>query len=105
MKIMRQMPFKRRNYSIISSREIVSEFMLNGYEVLETYSRGILRDHQRIPRNFCFDDLGAETTSKYFGNDCNVVVKILISRCELFVENNSVNSHYHKFIAIRIERR
>lgn len=38
MKIMRQMPFKRRNYSIISSREIVSEFMLNGYEVLETYS-------------------------------------------------------------------
>ena len=90
MKIMRQMPFKRRNYSIISSREIVSEFMLNGYEVLETYSRGILRDHQRIPRNFCFDDLGAETTSKYFGNDCNVMAEILLTRYDLYKDQGIV---------------
>lgn len=90
MKIMRQMPFKRRNYSIISSREIVSEFMLNGYEVLETYSRGILRDHQRIPRNFCFDDLGAETTSKYFGNECNVMAEILLTRYDLYKDQGII---------------
>ncbi|WP_277111472.1 AAA family ATPase [Chryseobacterium taklimakanense] len=90
MKIMRQMPFKRRNYNIISSREIVSEFMLNGYEVLETYSRGILRDHQRIPRNFCFDDLGAETTSKYFGNECNVMAEILLTRYDLYKDQGII---------------
>lgn len=90
MKIMRQMPFKRRNYSIISSREIVSEFMLNGYEVLETYSRGILRDHARIPRNFCFDDLGAETTSKYFGNECNVMAEILLTRYDLYKDQGII---------------
>lgn len=90
MKIMRQMPFKRRNYSIISSREIVSEFMLNGYEVLETYSRGILRDHERIPRNFCFDDLGAETTSKYFGNECNVMAEILLTRYDLYKDQGII---------------
>lgn len=90
MKIMRQMPFKRRNYSIISSREIVSEFMLNGYEVLETYSRGMLRDHQRIPRNFCFDDLGAETTSKYYGNQCNVMAEILLTRYDLYKDQGII---------------
>ena len=63
MKIMRLMPFHRRNYKVVSSRDIVSEFMLSGYEVLETYSRGAQREHKRIPRNYCFDDLGAETAS------------------------------------------
>ncbi|AZI20628.1 AAA family ATPase [Chryseobacterium taklimakanense] len=90
MKIMRQMPFNRRNYSVISSREIVSEFMLNGYEVLETYSRGILRDHHRHPKNFCFDDLGAETTSKYFGNECNVMAEILLTRYDLYKDQGII---------------
>lgn len=90
MKIMRQMPFNRRNYSVVSSREIISEFMLNGYEVLETYSRGILRDHHRHPKNFCFDDLGAETTSKYFGNECNVMAEILLTRYDLYKDQGII---------------
>ncbi len=90
MKIMRLMPFLRRNYKVVSSREIVSEFMLSGYEVLETYSRGIQREHKRIPRNYCFDDLGAETTSKYFGNECNVMAEILLTRYDLFKEQGVI---------------
>ena len=34
---------------------------------------------------FCFDDLGIEQPRKYFGNECNVMAEILLSRYELFV--------------------
>ncbi|SNB23898.1 conserved hypothetical protein [Flavobacterium psychrophilum] len=39
---------------------------------------------------YCFDDLGTEKQIKHFGNDCNVMAEILISRYEQFIENNSV---------------
>jgi DNA replication protein DnaC len=36
--------------------------------------------------------LGAEQQIKHFGNDCNVMTEVLISRYEQFVENHS-NTH------------
>ena len=39
---------------------------------------------------YCFDDLGAEKQIKHFGNDCNVMAEILISRYEQFTQNNSI---------------
>jgi len=35
---------------------------------------------------YCFDDLGTEQQIKHFGNDCNEMAEILISRNEYFVE-------------------
>ncbi len=84
--LMRKMPSGRKNFMMASTRQIVSEFMQSGYEVLENYSRGNLYNDNRTPKNYCFDDLGTETTSKYFGNDCNVMAEILLTRYDLFKE-------------------
>ncbi len=85
-KLMRKLPSGRKNFMMASSRQIVSEFMQSGYEVLENYSRGNLYNDNRTPKSYCFDDLGTETTSKYFGNDCNVMAEILLTRYDLFKE-------------------
>jgi hypothetical protein len=72
--------FSASKYGIVSTRHIVSEFMQSGYEILEKYSNGNLSHDIRTPKAYCFDDLGTETTSKYFGNDCNVMAEILLTR-------------------------
>jgi len=38
-----------------------------------------------VPRTYFFDDLGTENNLKYFGNECNVMTEILLSRYDLFV--------------------
>lgn len=40
------------------------------------------------PRIYCFDDLGAEQSLKYYGNECNVMGEILLSRYEYFVSHD-----------------
>lgn len=85
-RLMQNFPTKRKSFGIISTRQIVSEFMQSGYEVLEKYSRGNFSHEIRTPKTYCFDDLGTETTSKYFGNDCNVMAEILLTRYDLFKE-------------------
>ena len=47
------------------------------------YSIGKL--YQSEPRTYCFDDLGTENNLKYFGNECNVMAEILLSRYDLFI--------------------
>ncbi len=89
-KLMRKLPSGRKNFMMASTRQIVSEFMQSGYEILENYSRGNLYNDNRIPKNYCFDDLGTETTSKYFGNDCNVMAEILLTRYDLFKEKGII---------------
>jgi DNA replication protein DnaC len=52
---------------------------------------------------YCFDDLGAEQQIKHFGNDCNVMAEVLISRYEQFVENNSITHLTSNLSASEIE--
>jgi hypothetical protein len=63
--------------------------MQSGYEILEKYSNGNLSHDIRTPKAYCFDDLGTETTSKYFGNDCNVMAEILLQDM-IFVEKGII---------------
>lgn len=83
---MQNFPTKRKGFGIISTRQVVSKFMQSGYEVLEKYSRGNFSHDIRTPKAYFFDDIGTETTSKYFGNDCNVMAEILLTRYDLFKE-------------------
>ena len=89
-KILRNCNFPQGNYGIVSTRQVVSEFMREGYEILEKYSNGIPYNNQQKPRYLCFDDLGIETSSKYFGNDCNVMAEILLTRYDLFKEKGII---------------
>jgi len=67
---------EQRHYILKSSREISFEFEKEGFRVINRYGKtGI----------FCFDDLGIEQPQKHFGNECNVMAEILLSRYELFI--------------------
>ncbi|MGX9987244.1 ATPase [Soonwooa purpurea] len=102
-KLMQNFPTKRKGFGIISTRRIVSEFMQSGYEVLEKYSRGNFSHDIRTPKTYCFDDLGTETTSKYFGNDCNVMAEILLTRYDLFKEKGIITHITTNLSATEIE--
>lgn len=55
-----------------------------GHEVILRYA-GISFSCNGLPAIYCFDDLGLESNLKYYGNECNVVGEILLSRYDLFV--------------------
>ena len=63
-------------------RDISFEFIQDGYEIIQKYSTG--RQYPD-PKTVCFDDLGTENNLKYFGNECNVMAEILLSRYDLFI--------------------
>jgi DNA replication protein DnaC len=76
------------DYKIKTSREVSFEFAKHGFEALQPYIHKSNQQHRLT--GYCFDDLGAEQQIKHFGNDCNVMAEILISRYEHFIENNTV---------------
>lgn len=78
----------KHDYKIKTTREVSFEFAKNGFEALQVYSQKPNNQHRLS--GYCFDDLGAEKQIKHFGNDCNVMAEILISRYEQFIENNSI---------------
>ena len=76
---------EQARYQVKSCRDISFEFIQNGYETIFRYSRGYVNDLKINPKNYCFDDLGTENNLKYYGNECNVMGEILLSRYDLFV--------------------
>ena len=78
---------KGKQYQIKSAREISFEYEKEGYKTINRYSKTTLKSGTSAinPNIFCFDDLGIEQPQKYFGNECNVMAEILLSRYDLFV--------------------
>ncbi|WP_203532575.1 P-loop NTPase family protein [Draconibacterium halophilum] len=76
-----------KQYRVVSTRDISFEFEKEGYKVINRYSKNPvdLSYSNPIPSIYCFDDLGVEQVQKYFGNECNVMGEILLSRYDLFV--------------------
>lgn len=75
-------------YKIKPTREIAFEFASQGYESLNSY---ILKNNTQNKLNsYCFDDLGTEKQIKHFGNECNVMAEILLSRYDQYIQNNSL---------------
>ena len=75
MDIFRILHYEQFRYQMISSREIAKEFVMNGYPVLNKYGKK--------SKIICFDDLGIETSIKHFGNECNTMGEILLSRYDI----------------------
>lgn len=63
-------------------RDISFEFIQDGYQIIHKYSKGKLYESE--PKTICFDDLGTENNLKYYGNECNIMAEILLSRYDLF---------------------
>jgi energy-coupling factor transporter ATP-binding protein EcfA2 len=83
MNLMKHIALPNNKFSVKPCRDISFEFIQEGYPIIHKYSIGQL--HHTEPRTYCFDDLGTENNLKYFGNECNVMAEILLSRYDLFI--------------------
>lgn len=83
MTLMKHLAPIGNKFSVKPCRDISFEFIQDGYQIIHKYSIGKL--YQSEPRTYCFDDLGTENNLKYFGNECNVMAEILLSRYDLFI--------------------
>jgi DNA replication protein DnaC len=83
MTLMKHLASIGNKFSVKPCRDISFEFIQDGYQIIHKYSIGQL--YQSEPRTYCFDDLGTENNLKYFGNECNVMAEILLSRYDLFI--------------------
>lgn len=90
MNLMKTLAPMAHKFYIKPCRDISFEFIQEGYEVIHKYSKGKL--HQSEPKTICFDDLGVENNLKYFGNECNVMAEILLSRYDIFIAKK-INTH------------
>lgn len=83
MKLMGRLSTNNQKFVMKPCRDISFEFIQDGYQIIHKYSNG--KVFQSEPRTYCFDDLGTENNLKYFGNECNVMGEILLSRYDLFI--------------------
>jgi DNA replication protein DnaC len=82
MNLMKYLTATEHKFSVKPCRDISFEFIQDGYQIIHKYSNGKL--YQSEPRTYCFDDLGTENNIKYYGNECNVMAEILLSRYDIF---------------------
>lgn len=76
--------------TILSCRDISFEFSRLGFDAIARYSKNAFYPYTNIPRTHCFDDLGLETPITFWGNSCNVMAEILLSRYDLFISHKMI---------------
>ncbi|MDP2089526.1 MAG: hypothetical protein Q8J84_09020 [Flavobacteriaceae bacterium] len=53
-----------KKFLLTTSREVSFEFIQDGYEIIQRYSKGIPMQHTR--RNIAFDNIGTERNLKHY---------------------------------------
>ena len=84
MRVFRDFLSSEHKYIIRPCREVAFEFINYGADTIFKYTEK-WGDKNNRPKDFCFDDLGLESKSNYFGNNVNVMREIILSRYDLFV--------------------
>lgn len=88
MNLMRFVPPPERNHTIKPCRDIGFEFIREGYDVINRYSRMSFTNSR--PKIYCFDDMGTERSLKYYGNECNVMGEVVLNRYDLFISTRMI---------------
>ena len=101
MTIMKYITQKENKFYMRTCRDISFEFIKEGYEIIHKYSRGSYS--QTDCKNYCFDDLGVESNLKYYGNECNVMAEIILSRYDLFISKKVITHITTNLSASEIE--
>jgi DNA replication protein DnaC len=83
MNIMKYLTSTEHKFFVKPCRDISFEFIQDGYQIIHKYSKGKLYESE--PKIICFDDLGTENNLKYYGNECNVMAEVLLSRYDIFI--------------------
>ena len=92
-------------FIVKSCRDISFEFIKDGYDVVHRYTRQSFFKNGlvEIPKHYCFDDLGTENNLKYYGNECNVMAEILLSRYDQFITKKLITHLTTNLSATEIE--
>ena len=101
MTLMRNVAQQNNKFILKTCRDISFEFIKDGYQTIQKYSNSNYSQHEY--RNYCFDDLGVETNLKYYGNECNVLAEILLSRYDMFIVNKKFTHITTNLSATEIE--
>lgn len=84
MTLLRLLLPPQERYRVKSCREVSFEFHKEGYEVVQRYSQPPPGSLLKASA-YLFDDLGTEGSGRHFGNTCNVMGEVLLSRYDQFV--------------------
>jgi len=80
------------SYKIISARELSFEYYSDGFQVIRKYSS----QHFNANSKACtlvIDDIGSEQEIKLYGNTCNVIKEIILSRYDFFI-SHKMKTHF-----------
>jgi DNA replication protein DnaC len=83
LNLMKHLTPTEHKFFVKPCRDVSFEFIQEGYQIIHKYS--ISKLYHAEVRTICFDDLGIENNLKYYGNECNVMAEILLSRYDLFI--------------------
>jgi hypothetical protein len=65
-----------------------------GFETITKYGKSFHNgEGTLLPKSYCFDDLGFEKEAIYYGNECDVMKEIILSRYDLF-ESIGMITHF-----------
>jgi DNA replication protein DnaC len=101
MTLMRNAAKQNNNFIMKTCRDISFEFIKEGYQTIQKYSNA--NNSFSEYRNYCFDDLGVETNLKYYGNECNVMAEIILSRYDIFISKQVITHITSNLSATEIE--
>lgn len=94
MAVIRYFQGAQQRHLLKPCRDIVLEFLCTGFETINKYSKSFQKvEGTLLPMAYCFDDLGIENKSTYYGNECDVMKEIILSRYDLF-ESIGMKTHF-----------
>lgn len=102
MTLMKFLARTEHKFYLKPCRDVSFEFIQDGYQTIHKYSTGRL--HHSDPKVICFDDLGTENNLKYFGNECNIMAEITLSRYDIFISKHVVTHITTNLSASEIEQ-
>lgn len=76
------------DFKIKPCRDIAFEFASKGFSALDPYTQKTHK--QNALTAYCFDDLGTEKQIKHFGNECNVMAEIMLTRYDYFIHTKTM---------------
>jgi DNA replication protein DnaC len=81
---------------IKSTREISYEFNQEGYATIDKYGK--------TEKVFCFDDLGVESSLKHYGNECNTLGEIILSRYDQYIQSGTITHVTTNLNSVELEK-
>ncbi len=106
MNLLRYLVLNMSPHIIKSCRDIAFEFEKNGFETVRKYASISHHPttHKPYLKTYCFDDLGTEHSLRHFGQECNIMAEIILSRYDLFIRNKMLTHFTTNLSADEIEK-